>query len=56
LAGGGAGDARHPDDGVLARPLERARLVRDELVQLDRMLQAALRQGSDEWPKGVAWN
>lgn len=39
-----------------ARPLERARLVRDELVQLDRMLQAALRQGSDEWPKGVAWN
>ncbi len=38
------------------RPLIRARIVRDELVTLDRLLAAAVRQGSDQWPKGQSWN
>lgn len=38
------------------RPIARARLVRDELVALDRLLAAAELQGSSEWPKGMAWN
>lgn len=39
-----------------ARPIARARIVRDELVALDRLLAAAALQHSDEWPKGQAWN
>jgi Lon protease-like protein len=39
-----------------ARPIARARLVRDELVALDKLLAAAELQGSSEWPKGMAWN
>lgn len=38
------------------RPLVRARLIRDELISLDRLLAAAVRQGSEEWPKGQSWN
>lgn len=39
-----------------ARPLQRARLVCQELVSLDQLLAAAERQGSSEWPRGMAWN
>lgn len=39
-----------------ACPWERARILRDYLVGLDRLVGAAERQRSEEWPKGLSWN
>ncbi len=37
-------------------PLRRAEMVRDAIVDLERLVALAERQRSDEWPKGESWN
>ncbi|MBM4112584.1 MAG: hypothetical protein FJ253_04295 [Phycisphaerae bacterium] len=37
-------------------PWARAKILRDHLVGLDRLVAAADRQRSGEWPKGLSWN
>lgn len=37
-------------------PWTRARILRDHLMGLDRLVGAAERQRSGEWPKGLSWN
>ena len=37
-------------------PWSRARILRDHLVAMDRLVAAAERQGSRDWPKGLSWN
>jgi len=37
-------------------PWMRARILRDHLLGLDRLVGAAELQRSDEWPKGLSWN
>lgn len=37
-------------------PWARAKLLRDHLVGLDRLVAAADRQRSEQWPKGLSWN
>ncbi|MBX3354582.1 MAG: LON peptidase substrate-binding domain-containing protein [Phycisphaeraceae bacterium] len=37
-------------------PWARARILRDHLLGLDRLVGAADRQRAGEWPKGLSWN
>lgn len=37
-------------------PWVRAKILRDHLVGLDRLMAAAERQNATEWPKGLSWN
>jgi len=37
-------------------PWIRAKILRDHLIGLDRLVGAAERQRSGEWPKGLSWN
>lgn len=37
-------------------PLRRAGIVRDALLDLERLVALADRQGSDSWPRGESWN
>jgi len=39
-----------------ATPLGRARIIRNELRNLDHLVQAAQRQKYKDWPKGMSWN
>ncbi len=39
-----------------ADPKRRARLIRDELARLDRLVAKAQEQAWSRWPKGVSWN
>lgn len=37
-------------------PLRRAEMVRDAIVDLERLVALCERQRSDDWPKGESWN
>jgi hypothetical protein len=39
-----------------ADPYRRAAIVRDAVMDLERTIALAERQGSDAWPKGQSWN
>jgi hypothetical protein len=37
-------------------PYRRVAIVRDAVMDLERTIALAERQGSDAWPKGQSWN
>ena len=39
-----------------ASAIERARMIKRELRNLDHLVQAAEKQGYKNWPKGMSWN